>query len=126
MPTVGSGSTTAFCTATLTTALSFLTPPVASDPTRNVRPWPLVSAIAAMAMMFVLFIARPRRRVQIFAMLALLAVIATSFAGCGGGSTSTGGGGTGTTSHVDSITAVYSGDANFAGSTSTAVSITVN
>ena len=51
----------------------------------------------------------------------LFACVAAGIAGCGGGSSTGGGGG----SHVDSITAVYSGDANYTGSTSTALSITV-
>lgn len=55
--------------------------------------------------------------------LLLFACLAAGFAGCGGGSSSSTGGGGG--SHTDSITAVYSGDANYAGSTATAVSVTV-
>jgi hypothetical protein len=49
----------------------------------------------------------------------LLACLAAGIAGCGGG------GGGGKTSHTDSITAVYGGDETYAGSTSAAVSISV-
>ncbi len=65
-----------------------------------------------------------RRRLAYALACALVMVgVATAFAGCGGGST-TGGGGGGS-SHVDSITAVYGGDATYAGSTSPAVAVTV-
>jgi hypothetical protein len=65
----------------------------------------------------------PKRLVYASVGLLLFVCVAAGIAGCGGGSSSSGGGGGGT--HTDSITAVYSGDANYAGSTSTAVSITV-
>jgi hypothetical protein len=55
--------------------------------------------------------------------LVLLACVAAGFAGCSGASNGPGSGGSG--SHADSITAVYSGDANYAGSTSTAVTVTI-
>jgi hypothetical protein len=51
--------------------------------------------------------------------LLLLAGLVASLAGCGSGY----GGGGGV--HYDSITAVYSGDATYAGSTSPAITITV-
>ena len=51
--------------------------------------------------------------------LVLFAWLAVGIAGCSG-SKSGGGGG-----HTDSITAVYSGDANYSGSTSAAASVTV-
>jgi hypothetical protein len=55
-----------------------------------------------------------------YACAAALLFVAAGIAGCGGGSS-----GGGTTPHTDSITAVYSGDATYAGSTSTTVSISV-
>jgi hypothetical protein len=51
--------------------------------------------------------------------LILFACIAAGIAGCSG----SGGGGGG--SHTDSITAVYSGDANYTGSTSSATPVTI-
>jgi hypothetical protein len=51
--------------------------------------------------------------------IVLFACVAAGIAGCGGGSSMT------PTSHTDSITAVYSGDANYTTSTSTAISITI-
>jgi hypothetical protein len=53
--------------------------------------------------------------------LILLACMVVGIAGCGGGSSSGGGGG----SHTDSITAVYSGDTNYTGSTSSAAPVTI-
>jgi len=50
--------------------------------------------------------------------LLLFAFLASVIAGCGGGSSSSG--------HTDTITAVYSGDTNYATSTSAAVSIAVH
>jgi hypothetical protein len=65
-----------------------------------------------------------RRRLALtFACALVMVGIAAGFAGCGGGSSTSGGG---TTSHVDSITAVYSGDSTYVGSTSPAVAVTVN
>jgi hypothetical protein len=55
----------------------------------------------------------------------MLACLVAGIAGCGGSGSSGGGGGGGTTPHTDSITAVYSGDGTYAGSTSAAVSISV-
>jgi hypothetical protein len=64
---------------------------------------------------------KPYRRVYACAGLLLLAGLVAGLAvGCGGY-----GGGGGGGLHYDSITAVYSGDATYAGSTSPAVTITV-
>jgi hypothetical protein len=52
--------------------------------------------------------------------LLLFACLAAGFAGCSGSS-----GSGGSKSHTDSVTAVYSGDTNYSGSTSSAVSVTV-
>ncbi|MBA0087721.1 MAG: Ig-like domain repeat protein [Acidobacteria bacterium Pan2503] len=65
---------------------------------------------------------RPYRRAYVCASLLLLAgLVAGLAAGCGGGYGGGGGGGP----HYDSITAVYGGDATYAGSTSPAITITV-
>jgi hypothetical protein len=124
-PTAGSGSTTAFCTATLTTALSFLAPP--PEP-RQIPRWPSVPMwIAAWALLvaFLLSLKRlplAKRRGYVYAGLLLFACVAAGIAGCSGMKTTT----TGITPHTDNITAVYSGDTNFAASTSTAVSISIH
>jgi hypothetical protein len=123
-PTAGSGSTTAFCTATLTTALSFLAPP--AEP-RPIPRWPIAPMwITALALLlaFLLSLKRlpmARRRGYVYAGLLLFACLAVGIAGCSGMKTAST-----VTPHTDSITAVYSGDTNFAKSTSTAVSISIH
>jgi hypothetical protein len=52
--------------------------------------------------------------------ILLFACVAAGIAGCGGSSSTPP-----PKSHTDSITAVYSGDANYSGSTSTALPITI-
>jgi hypothetical protein len=59
-----------------------------------------------------------RRRQYAFAGVVFVLFAAAAFAGCGGGSSSSGG-------SSRSITAKYSGDSNYAASTSPAVTITV-
>jgi hypothetical protein len=54
--------------------------------------------------------------------LILFACIAVGIAGCSGSGSGGGGGGG---SHTDSITAVYSGDTNYSGSTSSATPVTI-
>jgi hypothetical protein len=62
-----------------------------------------------------------RRRAFAVASLVLSVLVVAGIAGCSGGSSGSVGGG----AKTRSITAVYGGDANYAGSTSTAVSITI-
>jgi hypothetical protein len=131
-----SATAAASCTATLTTALSQLVPLNRPQPRIHMPALPLW--VTALLALLILALAQraaaskgkfptpaPSRGLG-FAAAALLlfACIAAGFAGCGGSkiSNSTGSGGT---SHTDSITAVYSGDANYAGSTSAAVTVTV-
>jgi hypothetical protein len=57
-----------------------------------------------------------------FAGALLIVCLAVGIAGCSGVKSSSGG----TTPHSDSITAVYSGDATYAVSTSAAVSVSVH
>jgi hypothetical protein len=68
-------------------------------------------------------VSRSKRVGYAAAGLILFACIAAGIAGCGGSSSGGGGGGGG--SHTDSITAVYSGDTNYSGSTSSATSVTI-
>ncbi len=120
-PAAATSTAAASCTATLTTALSFLVPP--SIP-RQIPTVPLVriwilDLLLALAFLLGARHLPARRRGYAFAGLLLLVLVTAGIAGCGGGSS--GGGG----AKVRSITAVYSGDANYSGSTSAAVSITL-
>jgi subtilase family serine protease len=125
-PTSGASSTTgnASCTATLTTALSELVPFTKPD----ARPQVPVLPLGMVSLLLIVLLAMQRRlsmskRVGYAAAgLILFACIAAGIAGCGGSSSGGGGGGG---SHTDSITAVYSGDTNYTGSTSSATSVTI-
>jgi Pro-kumamolisin, activation domain/Bacterial Ig-like domain (group 3) len=125
-----SSSGTAFCTATLTTALSQLVP-LMREPQPKLRIPGVPLWIAAWLLILFLAVARhaslqrkwPRLRYAVAGLL-LFACLAAGFAGCSGtgssSSTSSGGG-----AHTDSITAVYSGDANYTGSTSAAATVAI-
>jgi subtilase family serine protease len=129
--TSGAQTGQASCTATLTTTLSQLVPFTEPQPRLRIPGIPLW--IAAWLLILFLALARyaapPRNRWPQLgrqlgyaaAGLVLLACLAAGFAGCSGSGSSSGGGG----SHTDSITAVYGGDANYAGSTSSATTVTV-
>jgi hypothetical protein len=113
------------------TTLSLLTPPSGSNraPGSPFGPMWIVAGLLLAAILLGLSrlrVAPLTRRLGYACTGALLfACLAAGIAGCGGGSSSGGGGGGGTTPHTDTITAVYSGDATYAGSTSAAVSISV-
>jgi subtilase family serine protease len=119
-PTAATASSkgTAFCTATLTTALSQflpLSPP--RTPQVPVVPLGILSLILIVFLALLRCVSMSKRVGYAAAGLLLLACVAAGFAGCSGG-----GGGP----HTDTITAVYSGDANYAASTtSTAATVTV-
>jgi hypothetical protein len=129
--TSGAQTGQASCTATLTTALSQLVPLMRPQPKMRIPAVPLWIA----AWLAILFLALARHSALLrrrwphsagrlgYAAIGLLlfACLAGAFAGCSGNGTS----GTGAKSHTDSITAVYSGDANYAGSTSAAATVTV-
>ena len=66
-----------------------------------------------------------RRKQYAYAGLVLMLIAASSIAGCSGGSSNSGGGGGGGGSSR-SISAKYSGDTNYAASTSAAVTVTVS
>jgi hypothetical protein len=119
------GTTGASCKATLTTALSQFIP-VAKP---RLRPNVPVLPLGVLSTLMLVFLAL-RRRLSVgrrlgyaAATLLLFACLTAGFAGCSGskGSSISSGGGT----HTDSITAVYSGDANYSGSTSAAATVTV-
>jgi hypothetical protein len=115
----------AFCTATLTTALSFLAPP--AQP-RQIPKWPTAPMWITAWVLFLAFLLSlkrlpaARRRGYVYAGVLLFACVAAGIAGCSGMKTTT----TGVTPHTDNITAVYSGDTNFATSTSAAVGISIH
>ena len=119
-PTAATSAAGASCKATLTTALSEFVP--LSDPgTRFGLPLMLVGILSSLTLIFLTIRRHPvvgRRPGYVLAGMLVFACLAGAFAGCSGGG---GGGGT----HTDSITAVYSGDANYSGSTSAAAAVAV-
>ncbi len=123
--TSGAQTGQASCTATLTTALSQLIPLTQPRPGPPIpvaplwiAPWLLILFLAMARYAAPLRNRRPRLGYAV-AGLVLFACVAAGFAGCSGSSNGSGG------THTDSITAVYSGDANYAGSTSPAATVTV-
>jgi hypothetical protein len=123
-PTAGTSTTPGTCTATLMTTLSMLIPLAPPRATPNWPPtlmWIVATLLLAVFLLSLRRLPRSQRRGYAWAGLLLFACIAAGIAGCGGGSSST----PTPTSHTDSVTASYSGDGTYAGSTSAAVSITV-
>lgn len=115
------GAAVPTCTATLTTTLSFMAPPSGPNRIPTVRFQPILMVSFALLILFLITLNRiPARYRRTYACigLLLLAGVVTGLAGCGGGY---GGGGP----HYDSVTGVYGGDATYSGSTSSAISITV-
>jgi len=123
-PTSGAASTnppiaqigvgTAFCTATLTTAISNLYPPPSRGPEpRRVPVIPLVVALVSAALFLLGSRGLPagRKRAYAYAGLLAFALLAGGIAGCGGGSGSSGSGPGSRT-----IKATYPGDTNYTGS----------
>jgi Pro-kumamolisin, activation domain/Bacterial Ig-like domain (group 3) len=130
-PTAGTSTTPGTCTATLMTTLALSTPsPVPANRLPN-RPGGVSAPIWIVAGLllaaFLLGVGRlrgapaARRLGYACAGVLLFAGLVAGIAGCGG----SGGGGGGNTPHTDSITAVYGGDGTYAGSTSAAVSVSV-
>ena len=119
-----SSSGQASCTATLTAALSEFVP-LAGPRTRPQVP---VLPLGIVSVLLIAFLAMQRRlsigkRIgYVAAGLILFAAVAAGIAGCSGSGSGGGGGGG---SHTDSITAVYSGDTNYTGSTSSATPVTI-
>ena len=129
-PTSGVASSTgnALCTAALTTTLSQVLP--MTGPQTRPRIWVtplLVTGWLALVLLMLVQRAAPLQRKWLrlgyaAAGLLLFAWLAAGIAGCSGAGSGGGGGGGG---HTDSITAVYSGDANYTGSTSAAATVRV-
>jgi len=115
--------TPAYCTATLSTAISGLYPPPVGGPRGPGLPvMPAILALLSL-LLFALgwrWMPEGRRRAYAYAGLVAFVLLVVGIAGCGGGSTSTGGGGT-----TRTINASYPGDANYS-SSSGSVLITVN
>jgi hypothetical protein len=110
----------ASCTAKLTTNLSSL-PPGFLRPQPRATPFVIVAWLSALLGLISFFIAMwqaARRRQFAYAALVLAAIAITAIAGCGGG-------GSTTNRTTRTITAKYGGDANYANSTSSGVTITL-
>ena len=120
-PTAATTTAAAFCTATLTTTLSFMTPP--SGPSRfpNFRYQPVLVTALLLLVAFLFFVNKVSptyRRRFTYVSLLLLVFVLTGLAGCSGPGSGSG--------RIDNITAVYSGDTNYTGSTSPATPVTIN
>jgi subtilase family serine protease len=114
-PAGATSSAGASCTATLTTAISSLPPGIIDIRPRN-APSVFLAWLAAVLAMLSFFLAAKlsaRRKQYAYAGLVFFLMAAAASAGCGGGSSSSGGG----SSRSRSVTAKYSGDTNYAGST---------
>ncbi|HVH50232.1 MAG TPA: hypothetical protein VM781_01090, partial [Candidatus Bathyarchaeia archaeon] len=124
LPCAAAGATSsagASCTATLTTTLSAL-PPGIIDVRPPKTPFifsPWLPAVLAMIAFMLSMMLGARRKLYAYAGAAFFLIAAAVLAGCGGGSSSSNGGST------RSITAKYSGDTSYAGSTSSAITITI-
>jgi len=110
-PTAASGTTGAFCTATLTTAISVLSPPGGGPGPRGkpVIPWFVALASAVLFALGRRWMPAGRRRAYVYAGLIAFALLAAGIAGCGGG----GSGSSGTGPGPRTINAVYPGDTNY-------------
>jgi subtilase family serine protease len=112
-PAGATSSAGASCTATITTAISSL-PPGIIDIRPRTTPFVILAWLAAVLAMLSLVLAAKlaaRRKQYAYAGLAFFLMAAAAIAGCGGGSSSSGGGSS------RSVSAKYSGDTNYAGST---------
>lgn len=123
IPTGASTIAGAFCTATLTTSISQLPHGWLEAPRREVPPGALLAG-AALALLLALLLGfafrAERRGYPYLAGLSLVLLMALGTFGCGGG-----GGSKQTTTTSASITGQYSGDSNYAASTSPAIAIAV-
>jgi hypothetical protein len=118
-PTAASNTAAAFCTATLTTTLSFMTPRAVPNRFPHFLYQPVLLTALIMLLLFLLSwskIPPTHRRGFAYVSLLLLVCFLAGVAGC----SNSGSGG-----RSDSITAVYSGDGNYATSASAAVSISI-
>ncbi len=117
---VGSSSTAgASCTASFTTTLTALAPPVNFDNRWRRTPFEWLAALLSMmAVILYLMMLRGRgaRRAYAYGAIALFLIASAALAGCSGAGNGGGGGGGGT---ALTITAKYSGDTNYTASQGT-------
>jgi hypothetical protein len=114
-PTSGAQNSTngtAFCTATLTTAISSLYPLPQSRRRPPVAPIVLLALSIAAYLAAIRWMPQSRKRAYAYAGVIAIALLAAGIAGCGGG----GGGGNGGGKTV-TINASYAGDTNYISST---------
>jgi hypothetical protein len=111
---ISSSSGTAYCTASVTTAISSLPPMLLPGDRRTPRvPVLPIAALAFAAILYLAFVQRMqqgRRRTLAYAGLLIFVLVAAGVAGCGGGGGSSGG------SHTVTINASYAGDTNYTAS----------
>jgi hypothetical protein len=126
-PVGASSSAAASCTATTGVTLSMLMPPGNNTQRRPGPPVGLLPLLLVMAMILAYLATRmasSRERRYAYAVALFLLASAIGVAGCGG--SSSGGGGGGVTTHIDSVSAQYMGDTNYAASPkSAAISVNV-
>jgi hypothetical protein len=109
-------------TATLTTTLSSVPAAKPTKTPNSIGRYPLaLFALAALLCLFLLRNGSANRRRYAYVGLIFAVLMLAGMSACGGG----GGGGGGGNPHTDSITAKYSGDTNYMGSTSAALPINV-
>jgi hypothetical protein len=124
-PTAATSSAGASCTAQLPPTVLSALPPGIIDlrPPKTplvILAW-LMAALAIFSFLLSMKLAA-RRRAYAYAGLAFFLIAAATLAGCGASSSGGGGGGGGSSR---SISAKYSGDTNYAGSTSSTVTVTI-
>jgi hypothetical protein len=122
-PTGATGSAGASCTAQLPATVLSAIPPGIIDVRPPKTPFVILAWMMAALAMFSFLLASKlatRRRVYAYAGLAFFFIAAAALAGCGGSSSGGGGGG-----GSRSISAKFSGDTNYAGSTASAVTVTI-
>ncbi|MGA8221289.1 MAG: hypothetical protein WB780_06500 [Candidatus Acidiferrales bacterium] len=113
----------AFASASFTTTLSDVPMPISPSRRGPIFQQHRLLFVAYVALLCLLlrFAVRRNRRVYVYAAFAFLLLFLGGVAACGGG-----GGGGGSQSHVDTITAMYSGDTNYSSSAAPGIPITVH
>ena len=121
--TAVSGASSPTCKATLTTTLSFVVPPTGPRLIPTLRiPWTVFAGVTLVMILLLNLKRVPTRYRRVYASVCLL-LLASLIAGFAAACSSGYGGGGGV--HYDYITAVYSGDATYVGSTSPQITITI-
>lgn len=110
-PSNGTDSTTASCTATLTTTIAALNPLPDTQPRLPRIPLALFALALTIFLVLIRWMPQQRRYVFAYPGLIVFALVATLIAGCGGG-----GGGGGGDGNTMNISAAYPGDTNYSSS----------